>query len=327
MNGSALDISVVICAYTHERWGALTEAIQSVQRQTAPPREIIVVVDHNPELLERVQRTFAGVLATPNVERRGLSGARNSGVAAAAGAIIAFLDDDGVAAEDWLARLAAAYGDEQVVGVGGSIAPYWEGDRPAWFPEEFDWVVGCTYRGMPEAAAAVRNLIGANMSFRRQELVELGGFEHGIGRVGAQPTGCEETELCIRARQRWPRRTLRYEPSAQVLHRVPHGRARWAYFRARCYAEGRSKSLVTQLVGAQDGLSSEWSYTLHTLPRGIVRNAAWSIARRDRAGLMRAGAIAGGLCITIAGYAMGQLAQRRAWRREGAPAAMSSTRG
>ena len=49
------------------------------------------------------------------------------------------------------------------------------GRRPRFFPAEFDWVVGCTYRGMPEEASVVRNLIGANMSFRRSALEAIGG--------------------------------------------------------------------------------------------------------------------------------------------------------
>ena len=100
--------------------------------------------------------------------------------------------------------------------MGGAIEPLWESDRPRWFPPEFDWVVGCTYRGMPCEPKPVRNLIGCNMSFRREVFAQIGGFRDEIGRVGARPSGCDETELCIRLGQRLPHALLLYSPCARV---------------------------------------------------------------------------------------------------------------
>jgi glycosyltransferase involved in cell wall biosynthesis len=128
------DISVVICAYTEERWEALLAAVASVHAQRLPPREIIVVIDHNSALLERVRAHISGVTAIENHEPRGLSGARNSGIAASQGSVIAFMDEDAIAATDWLERLAAPYADERVLGVGGAIEPLWLSGRPGWFP-------------------------------------------------------------------------------------------------------------------------------------------------------------------------------------------------
>src|SRR4051794_30202338 len=137
-------VSVVICAYTMERWADLVGAVRSVQEQSAPALEIIVVVDHEPALLSRVRRELDGVIAIPNAEQRGLSGARNSALRMAAGSIVAFLDDDARADADWLAELLRAYADSDAVGVGGTIEADWLRGRPGWFPPEFDWVVGCS---------------------------------------------------------------------------------------------------------------------------------------------------------------------------------------
>jgi GT2 family glycosyltransferase len=272
-------VSVVICAYSLDRWSDLVVAVQSVIYQSAPPREVVVVVDHNPTLLDLVRTRLPEVIAVENHQRRGLSGARNSGIAAASGAIVAFLDDDAVAREDWLERLAAGFADQRVMGVGGAVLPHWADAPPRWFPAEFLWVVGCTYRGMPTTTAQIRNPIGANMAFRRDVFDEIGGFQCGIGRLGSRPVGCEETELCIRASQRWPDREVRYEPRARVWHRVPAQRGRWSYFRSRCFAEGLSKALVSQLVGTNDGLSSERTYTLQTLPAGALKGLGDGLAR------------------------------------------------
>lgn len=317
MERQQLDVSVVICAYTEERWNDLVEAVESVKNQTVPAREIIVVIDHNQALFERAQAEIVGVVVIENGEARGLSGARNSGIATASGAIIAFLDDDATAAPDWIERLLEGYGQPEVLGVGGAIEPLWEQGRPAWFPEEFDWVVGCTYRGMPTTVAPVRNLIGANMSFRREVFERVGGFRNGMGRVDTLPIGCEETEFCIRARQHIPGSIFIYEPRATAFHKVSASRVRWRYYLSRCYFEGRSKAVVSWLVGQRDGLASERVHVLRTLPSGILRNLLEVVSQRDITGLKRTGAIIVGLAATTLGFLSGKLKTVEAARERG----------
>ena len=306
---NTLSTSVVICAYTEKRWDDLVAAVTSVQQQTCLPDEIIVVVDHNPNLLERVRTQLTGVTAIANQEAQGLGGARNSGLAVAKGDVIAFLDDDAVAAPDWLEQLNVGYQDENVLGVGGAIEPLWASSQPAWFPEEFQWVVGCTYRGMPQSSAPVRNLIGCNMSLRREVFATLGGFRLGYG--------CDETEFCIRVHQQWPQKLLLYNPNAKVKHKVSADRARWSYFRSRCYFEGRSKAVVSWLVGRKAGLDSERSYTLRTLPQGVLRGIADTVLHSDKAGFARAFFIMAGLATTTLGYLSGSLSVMEAARERG----------
>jgi GT2 family glycosyltransferase len=300
------DFSVVICAYTLERWDDLLAALAAVDCQTLPPREVIVVIDHNRELWQALRAERPDVIAIENTEARGLSGARNSGLRVAQAEVVAFLDEDAIPAADWLEQLSRGYGDPLVLGVGGAIEPLWAAGRPGWFPEEFDWVVGCTYRGMPRTPAPVRNLIGCNMSFRRDLFARIGGFRNGIGRVGAHPAGCEETELCIRARRHFPQGNFLYRPQARVAHRVPAKRATWRYFWSRCYFEGRSKAVVAALAGSRAGLASERAYALNTLPRGMARNVRASVRPGARAGLARAAAILAGCAITALGYGLGR---------------------
>ncbi len=306
------NISVVICAYADERWDCLLKAIDSIRHQTVTPHEMIVVIDHNPHLLNRLQLEVKDVIAVENQQIRGLSGGRNTGIALAQGDVIAFLDDDAEAAPDWLEQLTQWFQSDKVVGVGGTVEPSWEGETPAWFPKEFRWVVGCSYRGLPESSAQVRNLFGGCMCVRREVFTQVGGFRTDIGRSNGRPMGCEETEFCIRVQQQHPGLRFIYEPRAWAFHRVPAARTTWSYFKSRCYAEGLSKAQVSQLVGAEDGLASERSYTFQTLPRSVLKGVSDALWHRDGSGLLRSAAIVAGLAYTVAGYVVGRLSRPQA---------------
>ena len=307
-------ISVVICAYTLERLGLIAKAIDSLGAQTVAPREIVLVIDHSPELEAECRQRWPAVRVLPNREQQGLSGARNTGLTESEGEVVAFLDDDAMAAPDWVERLGEAYADPQVLGAGGAVRPLWSGGRPGWFPPEFDWVVGCTHSGMPAEREAVRNLVGANMSFRREPLVEVGGFRHELGRIGKIPAGCEETDLCIRIGKRYPQGTILYDPAATVEHFVPAERGRFSYFSSRCRGEGRSKAILAGLVGSDSGLSAERSYVRRTLPLGFLRGLGDAV-RGDFGGLKRAAMLPFGLFETTAGYLGARRESRRIGRR------------
>jgi GT2 family glycosyltransferase len=312
------DVSVVICAYTENRWDDVIAAVRSVERQSLHPHEVILVVDHNPTLHERLEAALPDVRVVENTGPRGLSGAKNTGVALARGSVIAFLDDDAVAEPEWLQHLGSGYDRGEVMGVGGLTLPLWETRRPRWFPEEFDWVVGCTFVG--RQPGVVRNLLGGNASFRREVFDIAGGFPDHIGRTAGdtRPLGCEETEFCIRVSQRCPGAVFLFEPRAVIWHRAPAARESFAYFRSRCYAEGLSKAMVSRSVGVADSLSAERRYAAVTLRRGVVHGLNDAL-HGDRGGLARAGAITAGLLVTTAGYATGMVRSRSSRRMRTAP--------
>lgn len=265
------------------------------------PAEIVVVVDHNPALQERLHQTFPLVHVMANAGRPGLSGARNTGVIYARGDVVAFLDDDAIAEPEWVAAQAAAYADPTVVGTAATIEPLWAAGRPTWFPPEFDWVVGCSYAGLPRTSARIRNPIGSTMSFRRAAILEAGGFHSAVGRVGTNPTGGEETELCIRIQRLHPDAEVVLVPSARVRHRVPAVRGTFSYFRSRCFQEGRSKARIAALEGTGPALASERTYATRTLPAAFLRGVGEALRGRP-AGLARAAAVLAGLGLTTAGY-------------------------
>jgi glycosyltransferase involved in cell wall biosynthesis len=299
-------VSVIVCAFDDGRRALLEESLRAVLGQSRPPEELVLVVDHNYELERRMREAYPHVTVVANEGPQGLSQARNTGVRNSTGDIVVFLDDDACPEHDWLAQLVTGYDDPDVLGAGGLVLPRWETDRPSWQPVEFDWVVGCSYRGLPEAVAPIRNPIGANMSFRRSVLERTGDFVEGIGRVGKRPLGCEETELSIRARELHRDGVILHVPSARVRHAVPAQRAHWGYFLSRCFAEGISKAKVARRRGADTALASERTYVTRTLPSGVALGLRQTL-RGDLGGLGRASAIVIGLALTVAGYARGRL--------------------
>nr|WP_292672476.1 glycosyltransferase [Nocardioides sp.] len=302
-------VSVVVCAHTTDRWDDIAAGQAALAAQTFPALERILVIDHNPELLARASEAFPGVRVLENAGRGGASGARNTGIGAATGDVVAFLDDDARPEPDWLEQLIGGYDDPAVMAVGGVARPVWPDRRPDHMPPELDWLVGCTYLGQPTERADVRNLWGCNMSVRRRVFDEIGGFHEDVGRIGLIPLGTEETELCIRIAQRKPGSRIVFEPAAVVHHRVTVARTEFAYLRSRSQAEGVSKAAMARLVGAQDATSEESRYVRTVLTAGLRRELGKAL-RGDRAGWRGARGIITCLGTTAYWYARGRLGHR-----------------
>ena len=126
-------VSVVICAYTEKRWDMLVAAMDSVVAQSYPVAELILCIDHNPEMAERCRRLWGDredasipTFVLENKYEGRLGSARNTGVEQASSEIVAFLDDDAAADRDWLKFLVAPYQRQEVVAVGGAPLPVFE---------------------------------------------------------------------------------------------------------------------------------------------------------------------------------------------------------
>ena len=246
------------------------------------------------------------IYAVESSGAKGLSGARNSGVLAATGEVVAFLDDDAEAGPDWLARQLRLYADPAVLGVGGRVDPLWEQGRPRHFPPELDWIVGCSHQGLPHVAAEVRNVIGASMSFRRIVFERAGLFDEKMGR-DATLRSCEETELCIRAVACMPNGRIVYEPESLATHHVPTDRGTLHYMMARAWGEGLSKGYLSRSPGRGPKLGPERRYMTTTLPRAVARG----LLSGDAAGLACSGSILAVLAATGTAYARERLRPRR----------------
>ncbi len=287
---SELNVTVVICAYTEARWHHTEAAVRSVLSQQRRPQQVLLVIDHNAALAARARQEFPALTVLDSNGEPGLSGARNTGLRAATCGVTAFLDDD-----------VRPYEDSHVVATGGSVYPLWLAGRPRWMPPEFYWVVGCSYRGLPEEIGVVRNPIGANMSMRTAQALGIGGFYAEVGRTASKPRGCEETELAIRLTASRPGSAVVYVPAAAVDHYVGRERVTFSYFLRRCWHEGRSKATVVRLAGARAGLERERRHAAAVIPAAIFRYLR-QLATGDASATMRIVATVVGLAVTVGGY-------------------------
>lgn len=311
-------VSVIIPTYTAERWDWVCEAVASAQNQTVPALEIIVVVDHNPELLERITREIPGVITVPNIGGQGVSGARNSGVKASRGEVVAFLDDDSIASPDWLATLLRHIVKPDVVGVGCYSDGLWDNPCPSWFPPEFSWAIGVSYSGLPSKPTAVRNVWTSAMLVKRSAFEIVDGFRENFGKIGNRSLP-EDTDLCLRIASVHDKAVWMWDPAKVMQHRIPAGRTTFRYLLSRCFLQGWGKAAMAHMDGFEQSTSLERHYALRILPVAVVRGVADAF-RGDFAGIRRAGAIVVALAFTLAGYFWFVLERRR---RHFAPASLS----
>jgi glycosyltransferase involved in cell wall biosynthesis len=257
-----MQVSVVVCTYAEKRYDDFRAAAESVLGQTHDDVELVVVVDGNDTICERVRGAFGDddrVKVHCNDRTRGLSYSRTRGVEAATGEVIAFLDDDAVAREDWVEQLCRGY-EEEALAVGGRMVPEWVDGEPDHLPEEFSWLVGVTYEPRLEDWTEVRNTMGSNISFRREVFEELGGFDEQVGLAGDDNLQAEETEFCIRMRQTFGHGVL-YNPEAVVAHKVFAYRTEVSWLLRRAFWQGYSKRAVESL-GSDRG-DAERDYLRH----------------------------------------------------------------
>jgi GT2 family glycosyltransferase len=321
VNHTPLPTTIVIPTYSEVRWDYLTRTLECAHKQTFAPEEIVVVVDHNPAMFDRIKRELPGVTVLQNEYAQGVSGNRNTGAFYAKTPLIAFLDDDIIAEPDWLERQIEPFADPEVIGTGGFIQPAWEGPAPRWMPGEFLWAVGGSYTGMPTETAPIRNVWSANMIVRRDVFVAAGGFRVGFGKLGDRNRP-EDTDLCLRMSEVSENGHWVYVPSAVIQHEVPAERASFKFFVKRCYAEGRGKVQMGSLhdESKNDALGAEKSYIL-SLPKAVVKHVGAAATGKGADHLLRAGGVIAGAAAAGVGGVVETVSKKRAGRRTESEAA------
>lgn len=284
------DATIVLATHSVDRWPFLAALIDSISAEDLQPASVVICVDNNEELYRRARSTWPHITVVANTGSRGASAARNFGADLAETPFIVFIDDDVHLCEGWLPALLKPLSDPRVIGTGGGVIANWQNNRPGWFPEEFDWVVGASYKGMPVTQSIVRNVWSENMAVRTEAFRTVGGFRSGFGKVGdlSRP---EDTDLCIRMATAREDSHWVYVPDARVKHHVPKARSTLSFFIRRTYHEGRGKVEMAALLGRQEKLQQERDYLRRTLPQGFIRSFYNSTTCRDAAELGKAATI------------------------------------
>lgn len=240
-------ITAIICTYN--RADLLARAIESLAAQTfcKSDYEILVVdngsVDETPRLVEEKQRGIPNLKSL--VERaRGLSRARNAGIAAAKGRYLAYLDDDAIACPAWLENIVQAFHALQPCPgmVSGPVEPIWGAPRPDWLSN--DWLSHYSILSYSAPARFLQEkewIAGVNMAIPADVIQNCGGFDERLGRKGKSLLCGEETALTDRIRSKGY--SIYYDPSILVSHYIHPERLSKTWLYRRCFWGGVARGI------------------------------------------------------------------------------------
>ena len=266
-------ISVVVCSYNGSR--TLRDCLEGLKRLEYPNFEVIVVDDGSRDNVSAIASEYPVRLI--RTENRGLSSARNTGMEAATGEIVAYTDDDARPDPHWLHYLADAFQRGDDAGVGG----------PNIVPPDDGWIAQCV-AASPGGPAHVllsdqeaEHIPGCNMSFRKSALQSISGFDVRYRTAG------DDVDLCWRLTERGLK--LGFRAGAMVWHhRRGEVRTYWrqqvGYGRAEALLEGKwperynalgHTTWAGSIYGA--GLSRPW-----TVPAPRIYQGSWGLAPFQR---------------------------------------------
>ena len=248
MSVTAPVVSVVLPTY--RRPDALRRALTALAAQEwlAAPWEI-VVVDNDRQCSARsaVESADPGpALAIRYVAEAaaGAGAARNAGIRAARGEVIAFCDDDVEPSPNWLGELVGPILDGNADGVAGRVELDWdEVGMPPWLPPAFaSYLAYFAPYDADTELGPTDYLLTANAALRADLLRKIGGFDPVLGPRRGMPIVNDDVDLYRRFRSAGGR--MRYRPSAVVVHELPASRLRRSYFLKRLYGQGRADFLL-----------------------------------------------------------------------------------
>ncbi|GEP43864.1 glycosyltransferase [Brevifollis gellanilyticus] len=196
-------ISVIVCTYNGG--ATLRACLESLQRLRHPNYEVLVIDDGSTEDIDSIVRPFVAVRYV-HQDHAGLSVARNRGMKAARGSILAYTDDDCIMDEDWLGYIAAGFDDPKWVACGGPNIP------PA--PRNNVEAVVAAAPGAPAHVmlndSEAEHLPGCNLAIRKSALEAIHGFREHYRTAG------DDVDVCWRLREAGGH--LRFIPGAMVWH-------------------------------------------------------------------------------------------------------------
>lgn len=232
-----MNVSVVIASSRSN--DLVKTCVESLENQTVPPLEVILVVDRHDQEDEFNQffKTNGQDVKVYSSGQTGVTPARNKGVSESSGDIIAFIDDDARATRSWIEEIIKTFENNPRIEVmGGPVIPMFRGKA---IGEKWYWIIGCT-----STVPLTTRPISCNMAMTRKSFDKSGGFEE-VGRKRMKPCMSEETELCERVEEITPG-SITWNDKAVVHHNVPETRTRLGYMVNRAYKEGVGKAVISE---------------------------------------------------------------------------------
>jgi GT2 family glycosyltransferase len=252
-------ISVVVCSYNGAR--TLRDCFDGLIRLEYPNFEVIVVNDGSHDQTASITREYAFRLIS--TQNRGLSSARNTGLKAATGEIVAYLDDDAWPDPHWLSYLADAFLRTAHAGVGGPNMP----------PPGDGLVADCVGNapGGPThvllSDREAEHIPGCNMAFRKTALEAIGGFDPRFRMAG------DDLDVCWRLQEQgW---TLGFSPAAVVWH---HRRNSVRAFWRQQLGYGKAEALLETKWPEKYNAAGHLAWAGRLYGRGL----AYMLSRRAR---------------------------------------------
>lgn len=242
-DGPKVDVSVVVSSFNRSKM--LSATIESLLAQrTDVSHEVVIVNNNSTDDTADVIQSYTAVRYVFE-PRQGVAYGRNAGVDAASGSLIAFTDDDVVAAPDWVERVFRTFQQKPEFGcIGGRVLPRWPSDPPAWLtPKHWSPLALLDYG--PAQATDQNNpkcLVTANMAVRREIFEQLGRFDPHFQKSKGIICAGEDREL----QERYWRRGGRcwFEPSLLVYAEVQPDRLTKAYHRRWHYGHGQFNAFL-----------------------------------------------------------------------------------
>ena len=226
-------VKVSVVVVTYNRHDDCKKTVESLLAQSVQPHEIIVVDDCS-FIPFRYDHVLAKVVR--NDRELGLSGSRNVGIQVSNGDVIAFIDDDALATQNWVKTVCRAFGGDVDV-VGGPVLPLYLKRPPKWWShEKFGLLVGISNE----------LIIGCNFAVRKALFDDVGYFNTWLGRRYGTLLSGEEEEFFRRASK--VEAKFRFIPEMVVYHRVYPFRLTMIYLLRRSWWGGVTGYLTSSLA-------------------------------------------------------------------------------
>ncbi len=228
----------VIIPTTLER-KTIFQTINSLKEQSFKEFEVILSTNSN-MISDELKKLLDNRFKLVNIEKPGLSIAKNEAVKKSQGEFISFLDDDAIADKNWLNNILDAFKNIKIGVVGGPIIPIWPNKTLKSIKKSTlakEWLSILNYS--PQKTVIDR-VFGCNFSVRKSLFNEFGLFKTNLGRINNNFMGGEDTEFCDRGRGKYK---IFYDPTVKVSHIISEERVKLKWIFKRAYYGGYSKSI------------------------------------------------------------------------------------